>query len=439
MYYVLRFLSRLAVWINYRKIYLEHFERIPPGNHVIFGLNHPTAFLDPIILATHLEPKGWFMLRADKFINKPVRWFLHQIHNLPIHREGDGGRNALRGNIHTMAHATDQVVQGQPTVILSEGLCRHERRLRPIQRGTARMLMQAHTKAPTKPIAIMPTAINYTAANDFRSSATLTCAEPIFAADYAEAHQADPRQVIEDITDEIYRRLRKLVIHVADPSRDELADKLLPLIQHSCPDQGLSPTATRSPFIRQQWRAVEVINGLDEHEARQLERETDAYLASLMSAGLSDSGVALPGYATMGRAAMLWLTGPLAMMGWLIHYPLAMIVQRRIERTVKNPQFFASVRWGLGLAAFVGYALGAAIISAVLLGWVMLVIVPPLFYGLGYFFLIHRDAFELWKQAAKTKSVPEARLAELQQQREALLSQIGFFRQQPLARDAEST
>ncbi len=427
LYYFLRLLSRLAVWINFRKVYIEHAERIPPGKHVIYALNHPTAFLDPIILGTHISEPAFYMLRGDKFINGPVRWFLANIRNLPIYREGDGGRDAVRGNIATMDFATTQMVEGQPTIILSEGLCRHERRLRPIQRGTARMLFQAYKKDRTRPVAIVPAAINYTASNDFRSSATITIGEPIFANDYAESYRQDPRGTVDVVTDEVHHRLRQHVIHVADPKRDALADKLLPLIQHERPDAGFWPRASKSPYTGAQWQAIEAVNALDDFQAQLLETQLDDYLARLAKHDVSDQGVALPKYASWGRALLLWLAGPIGMLGWLLHYPLATIVHRRTVRMVRNPQFFSSVRYGLGIGVFFVYTLILAVLAGILLGWFAALLTPVLVYVLGYFFLIHRDSFELWKQAARTKSLPKGELEKLQAERQNLLAQVGLL------------
>ena len=427
IYVFLRFLSRLAVWLNFRKVYVEHAERIPRGKHLIYGQNHPTAFLDPIILGTHIPEKAWFMLRGDKFVNEPVRWFLRKIHNLPIWRQSEGGRSALRSNLETMAFATDRIVAGEPTVILSEGVCRHERRLRPIQRGTARMLFQAQRKAADERVAIVPVATNYTASNGFRSSVALTFGEPIYAHDYAKLHRADPRAAVEAVTAELQKRLRAEVIHVADRSRDRLVDRLLPLIQHARPDTGVRPVARRSPYRREQWLAVEAVNALDPVDARTLESELDDYYAALERHGLTDSGVALPAYASVGRAFALWIFGPLILLGWLMHYPLATIIQRRTERLVRNPQFYSSVRWGLGLGAFIVSALLLATLVGLALGWVAAVFVPPFMYVLAYGFLVHRDAYTLWQQAARTRSVTPETLAELRRDRAAILARVGFL------------
>ncbi len=437
IYLVLRFYARLGIWFCFRKVYLEGRELVPAGRHVIYGLNHPTAFLEPIIVGSHVDEPCWYMLRGDKFVGTPVKWFLHQIQNLPIFKGGDkSGREALAANKATMDFATDMILRGEPTVILSEGLCRHERRLRPIQRGTARMLFQAYDKDPTKVLAIVPAAVNYTDSNAYRSSVAITFTEPILASAYAEQYATDPRAAVEAVTDELHRRLREHVIHVADKRRDALVDKVLPLIQHRRPDAGRSPRSSHCPYVREQWRAVELINAMDDFEAGQLERDLDSYYAALAQHGLTDNGVALPGYGSMGRAFVLWLLGTLSLIGWMLNFPPAQIVQRRTETMVRNPQFYSSVRFGLGLGVNLIYWLIWMGIMAVFIGWFAL-LVPLVFGLLGYFHLVHREAFVLWQQAARVRSVPADVVARLQADAADLLARVGFFYEENLAVDPE--
>ena len=413
------------MYFNFRKVYAEGLERVPEGLHVIYGQNHPTAFLDPVITTTQVRGKVWTMLRGDKFVNAPVRYFLRGIHNLPIFRASEGGgREALRQNKATMDFATDRLLEGEGTLILSEGLCRHERRLRPIQRGTARMLFQAYQKDRGKDVAIVPVGTNYTDPNAFRSSVTLTFCEPIRAADYAEAYREDRRAAVDAVTAELHRRLRAVVIHVEDPRRDALADKLLPLIQHARPDPGTYPRSGHSPFTAEQWRAVEAVNAMDDFEAGRLERDLDAYYAALAQHDITDNGLALQDYGSPARALLLWLLGPLSMAGWLMNFPIAAITQRRTEAMVSNPQFFGSVRLGMGLALYLLYCLVWTLIMAVFLGWLAL-LTPVVFAGLGYFHLVHRDAFELWRRAARVKSVDAATQARLREERADILHRVG--------------
>lgn len=423
IYYLLRAYTRWGLWLNFRKVYLEHAERLPAETTVILALNHPTAFLEPILLGTHVDVPCWYMLRGDKFVNGAAEWFLRKIHNLPVWRAAHSDRAALRGNVATMAFATDRVVAGEPTVILSEGSWSGRLRLKRLQRGTSRMLFQAWKKARDKPVAIVPVAANFTDPQAFRSSVTLTFGEPIYARDYADAWSGDARETTDAVTAELERRLRRLVYHLDDRERVPLAEALLPLVQHDYPDSGLWPVGRDAPFSARQSELIDALNAMHRVDARALASEVDDYYRALRAREVTDSGVALPGYGSALRAAGLLALGPFAMAAFLAVYAPGYFVARRAEGQRKSEQFFASVRYGLGLGTFAAYALTWTVVFALLIGWPAL-LAGPLLYGAAHFYLRWRESFTLWRDATRAAALPAGELARLRRLRADVLSAV---------------
>lgn len=420
----MRAYARWGLWLYFRKVYLEYAERIPRRTTVIFALNHPTAFIEPVALGTHVDTPCWFMLRGDKFVHPAAAWFLRQIHNLPIFRAAHGNRAEVRGNVESMDFATDRVLEGEPTVILSEGSWSGRLRLKKVQRGTARMLFQAWRKDREAPVAIVPVGCHFDAPQAFRSSITLSFGQPIFARDYGEQHASDSRAAIESVTDELQRRLRQLVIHVEERERLELAESLLPLVRHGRPDSGVWPTSRTQPWRAAQWRAVARLNELDRVDARALAEEIDDYCRHLQRAEVTDSGVAYPTYGTTARALGLLALGPFAMAGWLVNFAPATLAARRAEPQRRSEQFFGSVRYGLGLGIFFAYALLWTIVFALLVGWLAL-LVPLLLYASAQLYLRWRESFTLWRDATRARSLPPDVLAGLRRRRREILATVG--------------
>ena len=169
---------------------------------------------------------------------------------------------------------------------------------------------------------------------------------------------------------------------------------------------------------------------MESYEANAFESELDDYLRRLTAADVTDSGVAYPEYGSMARAVGLWLLGPIATLGFLIYFPAAGITQRRTEKMVSNPQFFSSVRFGIGLVVNVVYLLVATLLAGLLFGWFALVI-PVLFPLLGYFYLVWWESFTLWRKAARTKSLSDGQLARFRKERADLLRQVGVAASAP--------
>jgi len=366
------------------------------------------------------------MLRGDMFSSKAAAWFLHQVHNLPIFRQRDGGSAGVRRNVETMDFATDRVVQGEPTVILSEGVCKHERRLRPIQRGTARMMFQAWKKDPSAPIAIVPTGCNYTAPNKFRSSLTITYGEPIYAADYASAHAEDPRGTVDVVTEELERRLRKMVIHVEDRENESLVERLLPIIQRSYPNAGFPPVEYDGRVRAAQWRAVETINGMSQFDLKQFDEKLSSYERMLRESNVTDAAVAMPKYGSVWRAALLVILGPLAVLGLVVGYPFAQIINTQITKRVRSDQFFGSVRWVAGLVAWIVLAIVITAVLSFVIGWFALLVVP-MATAFGYFSLLWYESFDLWRQSIRINALAESQRSKLHKQRTQLLTEVSAF------------
>ena len=425
IYWKVRFFARIGVWMMYRKVYVEDYHHVPAGKKVIYALNHPTAFIDPVALATHVHEHCWTMLRADMFVNATVRFLLHSIKNLPISRAREGDRVALKNNLRSLDFAADRALHGEPTTILSEGVCKHERRLRPIQRGTAQLLHKMWRKSSDPELAIVPVSIQFDEPNTMRSNIILRFGQPIYARDYAGGFEQDLRTTIEVITEEIHSRLRKMIIHVEDPRRDDLAASFLPLIQHEHPDRGIFPTSGSNPYWHQQWEAVEKLNALSEFEAGQLRLDLEEYQGKLKAKDVNDAGLVNPGYGNLGRGFLLWLLSIPAIIGWMINYPVWAMAWTQAQKRVKLDQFFASIVLGMAVGGSLVYMIIWMALAAFLVGWFALLL-PVLMTMAGYAYMQWRDSFTLWGQSARAKSLSVEERADLLALRQNLLRKIGY-------------
>ena len=81
---IVQYLARVTLWFAYRKIYFDGEEKRPKPATFIYALNHPTAFLDPVVLASNVSQRCWTLLRGDMFARPVIRWLLHKISNVPI-------------------------------------------------------------------------------------------------------------------------------------------------------------------------------------------------------------------------------------------------------------------------------------------------------------------------------------------------------------------
>lgn len=87
IYALLKVLSRLTVWGYFRRVKIVGKSCIPKDGPYLFLANHPSAFMDPIVVATSIKPSVYF-IAAGEYIGKGFKgWFLQKVlHMIPVYR-----------------------------------------------------------------------------------------------------------------------------------------------------------------------------------------------------------------------------------------------------------------------------------------------------------------------------------------------------------------
>ncbi len=187
------------------------FEKDVP---MLVVLNHANAFIDPVACAIHFDFKGFYMARGDAFNNKLVASFLWGIGILPIFRMSDAGRQGVLKNNVSFQAFSNHLNRGKLIQIFPEAICVWEKKMRPIKKGTARMVlsyMKANGKSNLK---IQPVGLNYSCASKFGSDLYINAGEPIDAGLYLETFLADEQEGMALLTKAIENQLAPLMIQV---------------------------------------------------------------------------------------------------------------------------------------------------------------------------------------------------------------------------------
>ena len=177
LYPLVRPLATIAIWAFYRKIYLSNAHRIPKEGPVILAANHPTAFMEPCILACFQDRPLHFLVRGDLFKKNIFASLLRSLNMLPVYRIQDGGYSNLKNNFSTFEDCFRALKDGKAIMILAEGRTIHEKKLRPIRKGTARIAFGALDKYGEMDLPIIPVGVNYTYADQPRSEVMIDFGE----------------------------------------------------------------------------------------------------------------------------------------------------------------------------------------------------------------------------------------------------------------------
>ncbi len=382
LYFIIRPLVRFTLRIFFSKIHLHHIERIPLDRPVLIASNHPSAFLEACVLATHFPKSLHFLVRGDIFINKFIVKLLVQLHLTPIYRSADGFKN-LRANEGTFSACHRRLQHKEIIVVYAEGNTTQEKRLRPIQKGLAKIAFGALETYPQLDLCIVPLGINYTHPNDFRSEVYVEVGDLIEVKQFYSLDKTDTIKSINELTQAVEIAMKPLVLHIDRNEDLPLAEQLWS-IEKAKANKTFWPVVDRSGSrFRADKIISEQVNAMEATEKKIL----NELLHQKMSA-IPDSGL------------LLWT--PVAWIGKMVNILPLWLGYLLTKSAVKRIEFFASVLVGATMFLYLIYMILLAIVGYQLGVHPLWSVTFVLATGLLYLYYLHRKERQ---NAAKLQAV----------------------------------
>lgn len=397
IYKFVKAITWVALRVFFRNIFFYNTKVIKKDTPTLFAVNHPTAFLDPIFVASHVQPKTYTMLRGDVFGHPAAAWFLDQIGTIPIFRFRNGF-SGLRQNQETFERCYDILHRRKCISIMSEGSMKHEKRLRTIQKGTAKMAIGAFEKYGDKDIEIIPIGVSYSDSTQFRSVIMASVGEPIRIADYLDVYNENPRKAVLQITRKIDEQLKARVIHIENPEDDKFVDQILDLHRHDVLRTIWPAYSDSNDLLEREMGIVRKINAMPQMDKDILKQQTDKYYSQLAAKNLTDRGVVQKEHANILSTLFLIIGAIPYLWGFLTNLIPFTIAKKLAKAKAKQIEFYSSLRLGTYLGTYtLQYLL--LLIIAVIIGnaylWVLILATPVL----GYFAVLYQDKFKFWMEA----------------------------------------
>lgn len=416
IYYFIKYPLRIVSMVFFRKLYWTNANRVPKDVPFVLAVNHPTAFIDPILIGSFLGPSVYFMLRGDMFSSKFVGFLLDQIKTIPIFRARDGF-SKLRNNHDTLDHVYRKINQGSNILILAEGQTKHEKKMRPIQKGAARMLFGTYEKFGRKDMVVIPVGVNYTNSDEFRSKVMIDFGEAIPLADYLPAYEENPRKGIAELTKKISEGMQERIIHVMDDAREPLASLLMEIYRNNHFESLLPILPNNRQPLAAELKIADEVNQMSQQNFESKAGVAKEYQDLLSALGLKDAAV-VQTHKSNWRNTLILIIGLVPfLIGYAFNALPLWLAKFVADKKVKKIEFHSSVRYGAG---FILYLIYFIILSIVLFSfgwkWWMIFAIP----FLGWFSLIWRDAFLDWNGARSFQSIPNTTKEEINGLRSAL-------------------
>ncbi|MEM9981358.1 MAG: lysophospholipid acyltransferase family protein [Bacteroidota bacterium] len=234
MYYFLRLVVRIALRIFFRKykVYQRHLLATPTP--LLIVANHPNTFMDPLIIASLLRQKVYFLANGSIFKGRLLKWLWRQFNMIPIYRIEDTkeGIDQATQNKKAFEQCFLALKKGATILIFPEGVSEIDRKLRKIKTGTARIALgAAHEYDFTLGLQILPIGLNYEAPQRFRSDVWVNVGEPIDLSEWRH-YQPSDFALVRELTATIDDTLRQLVVDTTDEKEDQLVRQVTTLYKN---------------------------------------------------------------------------------------------------------------------------------------------------------------------------------------------------------------
>lgn len=428
LYFVFNIFLGYSLRLYFRKIRLVNATQ-SRFSSTIFVSNHPSAFMDPLIISVLRKPIIFFMTRSDVFtkFSKP---FLRSAHMIPIYRQHDGG-NSNEKNIESFRKATEILVGKRSLLIFGEGMTNDvfERRLKPLKKGALRIgFTTLEATGWNKEIRLVAIGCNYTNPNVMRSDLLIAESTPIILNDYKEQYLENPSKTINELNRKLESALIGVITHIKSENDFAFHEQVMMLTR-----KGMNPTCFDDRYsLQQRWAYSKALahflnqfQGEYPEKLNNLRQDVSNYFDMLNAKGMSEEYFyqAHRKTSVLNRLAFV-LLAPLALLGSIHAYIPYLLVKRFVEKTFKRKVFWCSTKMVLTMVLMQLFNVPVLFLLPKLFDFSFLTALVY-FVNIGLLSLVWyewRRAFVNWKSIKQHRKGEVS--AELWQKREELIYRI---------------
>ena len=439
LYKIVKELIWLTLNAYFRHITVRGKQNIPRNVPIIFVANHPSAFMDPVVVAAFIGRKLHF-ITAEEFMGKGLKAKIYENHfnMIPVYRPrtrpGEGYKNT-----GMFAKCYDHLADNGVILIFPEGISVTEKRLGKIKTGVARIAYGAEQQNDYKlNVHIIPIGLNYSNPHRFRSDLYINVGKPIQLENFKNEKRAE-QEVIKAITQKVQEELRSTILHVEDKKLDSLIGKVDAIYTDDLMHElqiDKNDAALRFGVEKDLISAVEYFDKIEDSGIQTIEQRIDKYLESVKYLGLKDYTIRKIGtYYPNSKLLWLLILGlPIFLIGWLsniIPYELSGIFIRK-QKT--KASFRGSVIMVIALFVFLLWYILISIALAFVTGvWWIGLLYAPLAYLFGLFSLNYMSTFSILqdqKNFFKVLKKEDSLLPALIVERNGIIRDLEMYREQ---------
>ena len=386
-YQILRFLFRITNKFYFRNLQINGLENIPKNGPVFLAANHPSAFMDPMVIVTITKRPLFMLAKGVLFQNPFLKWLLPHLNIIPIYRSHETPELTNK-NKEVFSKCYMHFAKGGAILAFPEGISLTERKIKKIQSGAARICLGAEAENNfSLDVKIVTIGLNFSNPHKFQSDLYINIDKPINVSDYYEQYKQDTFKAAHALTDAIRDRLEAQVIAIQDSEMDKLVSNIEIIFKAQIlEDLGHSPKIMAHDFntTRQISDSVHYFLEKDPQRVENLKNKISTYLNKLENLSLDDKlikGVekTKPIFDTILSIFFLTLGSPFFIYGFVNNFLPFRIPFWCARSFSKRPEFHGSIAYSMGTFTFLlFYTLQILLINKLTHDWIYV-----LAYGLS--------------------------------------------------------
>ena len=386
-YQILRFLFRITNKFYFRNLQINGLENIPKNGPVFLAANHPSAFMDPMVIVTITKRPLFMLAKGVLFQNPFLKWLLPHLNIIPIYRSHETPELTNK-NKEVFSKCYMHFAKGGAILAFPEGISLTERKIKKIQSGAARICLGAEAENNfSLDVKIITIGLNFSNPHKFQSDLYINIDKPINVSDYYDQYKQDTFKAAHALTDAIRDRLEAQVIAIQDSEMDKLVSNIEIIFKAQIlEDLGHSPKIMAHDFntTRQISDSVHYFLEKDPQRVENLKNKISTYLNKLENLSLDDKlikGVekTKPIFDTILSIFFLTLGSPFFIYGFVNNFLPFRIPFWCTRSFSKRPEFHGSIAYSMGTFTFLlFYTLQILLINKLTHDWIYV-----LAYGLS--------------------------------------------------------
>ena len=366
MYNIILEWARLFLRIYFKRTIVHGRENVPKDGPLIVASNHPSAFMEASVLATLVGRQIHFLVRGDVF-NPKFRFLFEWTNQIPIYRQKDGISN-LRKNASSFDLTYKKLAAGNAVLIFPEAKTTLEKKMRPIQRGTAHLAFGTMPLlANGTQLKVIPVGVNFM---DPRVPGTDVIIR--FGTPFVTQHASrEDREAIEAFTETLSNAIEPLIIQVYDHANEQYYDVLASVYLDSSMKKQEAIDVHNDLM-----KIANLVNHLDSKP--ELKDRLKGHIA-LLKSGRMKEGIFFPGI-TKANSILIGLQIILKVIWLLLGGWLWRLVRKIIFSKLRTETFQGPTSLGASMVAYPLLSLIFLLICAIV-GW-------PIWYVMIWWLLL---------------------------------------------------